>query len=63
MKYWVTEKSDGIRAFMLLDKEGTFFVDRRFDFYRLDDEKFSIPDANNMSIEQDQVTNFPFLSE
>jgi hypothetical protein len=57
MRYWVSEKSDGIRAFMLLHSESIFFVDRRFDFYRLEDPNFIIPDPQNPEAMQHQVLN------
>jgi hypothetical protein len=55
VKYWVCEKSDGIRAFMFLNENQIYFVDRRFDFYRLEEENFIIPEANNLDIMQNQV--------
>jgi mRNA guanylyltransferase len=55
VKYWVCEKSDGIRAFMFLNENQIYFVDRRFDFYRLEEENFIIPEANNLDIMQNQT--------
>ncbi|EGC30428.1 hypothetical protein DICPUDRAFT_50749 [Dictyostelium purpureum] len=36
-KYYVSEKTDGIRYMLLVDSSGVYLIDRKFDFYKLND--------------------------
>jgi hypothetical protein len=55
-KYWVAEKSDGVRGMLLSTEQGMYLVDRRFDFYAINSQpKFFLPDARNTDRPQHQV--------
>lgn len=55
-KYWVAEKSDGVRGMLLSTEQGMYLVDRRFDFYAINSQpRFFLPDARNTDRPQHQT--------
>lgn len=48
-KYWVCEKSDGVRAMVLLMENGIYFVDLMFNFWHISIDEVRFPTRKNLN--------------